>query len=166
MISTLLLFVMLAKPTVAPAAPPPQVTGMLACRQISDGAARLACFDRAAEGLEQAITRRDVVVVDREAVRSTRRSLFGFAVPNLGLFGGSEKEDIKQLDGVVASTSGNRDGGYVLTLRDGSSWSQLDDRPLAVAPRAGDKVLVTRASLGSYMLSVSRQPGIRVRRIN
>ena len=60
----------------------------------------------------------------------------------------------------------NKRGGYVLTLQDGSSWSQLDDRPLAVAPRAGDKVLVTRASLGSYMLSVSRQPGIRVRRIN
>ena len=47
------------------------------CQKISDDAARLRCFDRAAANLIAASKAGDIVVVDREKMRSARRSLFG-----------------------------------------------------------------------------------------
>ena len=157
---------LLANPP-SPGASPVQITRLLACKAVSDSAARLNCFDHEASVLAQAIDRKDVVVVDREAIRSTRRSLFGFSVPSFGLFGNDGgTEEVKQIEGVLQGSSSNRDGGYVLALADGSRWSQTDDRPLALEPRIGDKIVVHRAAMGSYMLNVGRQPGIRVKRIN
>jgi len=144
---------------------PMPISTLLDCQHVTDSAARLACFDRASANVTQAIGRHDLLVVDREAVRSAKRSLFGFSVPNFGIFGG-DKEEVKQLDGVLAFASRNRDGGYVLGLQDGSQWSQIDDRPLAIEPRPGDKITVHRAALGSFMLNVGRMPGIRVKRVN
>ena len=36
----------------------------------------------------------------------------------------------------------------------------------AVAPKSGDKVVVKKGALGSYIMSVARQPGVKVKRIN
>lgn len=88
------------------------------------------------------------------------------ALPDLGIFGDDGKDAIKQIDGNISGVSTNRDGGYVFSLADGSRWTQIDDRPIALEPRSGDKVVVSKAAMGSYMLSVRRQPGVRVRRIN
>lgn len=154
-----------AKPTLAQGSPA-GFERLMACRGLSESAARLACFDREAGAVGAAVARRDIVVVDREAVGKTRRSLFGLALPNLGIFGDDGKDAIKQIDGVVAGVSTNRDGGYVFSLADGSRWTQIDDRPIAIEPRSGDKVVVRKAALGSYMLSVGRQPDVRVRRLD
>ncbi len=154
-----------AKPKFIPG-PPAGFERLLACRGLSESAARLACFDREAGAVGEAVARRDIVVVDREAVGKTRRSLFGLALPDLGIFGDDGKDAIKQIDGVVAGVSTNRDGGYVFSLADGSRWTQIDDRPIAIEPRGGDKVVVRKAALGSYMLSVRRQPDVRVRRLD
>ena len=113
--------------------------------------------------LAQSIGRHDLVVVDRETVRSTKRALFGFAVPTIALFGG-DKDDMSQLDGLLAFAGRNRDGGYIFALKDGSEWSQIDDRPFALEPRTNDKITIRRATMGSFMLSVGRMPGVRVRR--
>ena len=70
------------------------------------------------------------------------------------------------IDSVLEGTSQNRDGGYVFRLEDDSRWTQVDDRSFALEPRRGEKVVVRRAALGSYMLTVGRQPGVRVQRLN
>jgi len=147
--------------------PPPQVNALLACRAITDSAQRLACFDQNAAIIGEAVAKRDLVVFDRESVRQTKRGLFGFGIPNLGIFGDDNDEvEIKQIDGEIVSTAFNADGGYIFRLADGSRWTQMDGKPFALPPEAGDKVVVKKGALGSYIMSVARQPGVKVRRTN
>ena len=55
-------------------------------------------------------------------------------------------------------------GRLIIRLEDGGSWHQVDDRHLAIEPRAGHKVVINRGAMGSYMMRVNNQPGIRVKR--
>ena len=153
------------KPAEGP--PPQQVIDLLACRAIADSAERLACFDRTAATVGDAVAKRDLVVFDRESVRKTKRGLFGFGIPNLGIFGDDDDSvEIKQIDGEIVSTATNADGGYIFRLADGSRWTQMDGKPFALPPEPGDKVVVKRGTLGSYIMSVAKQPGVKVKRIN
>jgi hypothetical protein len=147
--------------------PPAQISGLLECRNIADSAQRLACYDKAASVIDDAVSKKDLVVFDRESVRKTKRGLFGLSVPDLGIFGDEDNAvEVKQIDGEVVSTAMNADGGYIFRLADGSRWSQTDGKPIALPPEAGDKVVVKKGTFGSYILSVGRQPGVKVRRIN
>ena len=147
--------------------PPAQIRSLLDCRGITDSAERLACYDKAASVIGDAVSKKDLVVFDRESVRKTKRGLFGLSVPDLGIFGEDDDSvEVKQIDGEIVSTAMNGDGGYIFRLGDGSRWSQTDGKPIAVPPEAGDKVVVKKGVLGSYILSVARQPGVKVRRIN
>jgi hypothetical protein len=150
-------------PKVVPQAAP--VARLLACQSLTDAVGRLACFDHEAAAMRGAISRRDLVVVDRDEIRRTRRSLFGLSLPNMAVLGG-DKEEISHIDSVLEGTSHNRDGGYVFRLEDDSRWTQVDDRPFALEPRKGEKVVVKRAAMGSFMLTVGHQPGVRVQRLN
>lgn len=141
------------------------VARLLACQSFTDGMTRLACFDREAATVRGAISRRDLVVVDRDEIRRTRRSLFGLSLPNMAVLG-SDKEEISHIDSVLEATSHNHDGGYVFRLQDDSRWTQMDDRSFALEPRQGEKVVVKRAAMGTYMLTVGHQPGVRVLRLN
>lgn len=164
-------FVLLAM--AAPAAakdkqPPPrpaQIQELYNCRTIADQSARLACFDREVGELETADTQRDITFADRETVKKTRRGLFGFTLPSLGLFGGDDDEDeLKSIDTTVASASQVADGRYRIAMADETVWLQIDDRRLPLAPRPGQKIQIKTAALGSYFLSVEGRPSIRVRR--
>jgi len=147
--------------------PPAQVTALLNCRTITDSAARLACFDKSAAAIGEAVAKRDLVVFDRESVKKTKRGLFGFSIPNLGIFGDDDDVvEIKQIEGTITSTAFNADGGYIFRLADGSRWSQMDSKPFAIAPRSGDKVVVRKGALGSYFLTVAGLPGVKVKRTN
>ncbi len=144
---------------------PAQMQRLLACRDIDQPTERLACFDREIGTTAEAVQRQDLVVVDRDEVRRTKRTLFGLSLPKFPLLGG-DGEEVSQIDGVIDGVGRNRDGGYVFLLQDGSRWSQTDSRPIALEPERGDKVVVKRAALGSFMLSVGKQPGVRVQRVN
>ena len=145
---------------------------MVRCRAIAEDAARLACFDAAAAALQAAQERRDVVVVDRQQVREGRRRLFGLALPRIPIFGGGDDDDddndqdaVHTVEGVVASATQDGLGHWVVTLQDSAIWTQVDNRPLALRPRPGQRVMINRAALGSFMMRVNNQPGIRVRRV-
>jgi hypothetical protein len=144
---------------------------LLRCRAIADDAAKLQCFETATASLEQAVEAREVVVVDREQVRESRRRLFGLDLPRLPIFGGGggdddddDADDVSSLEGVVASVGWNSLGKYIIRLEDGGTWHQTDDRHLGVEPRRGNKVVINRGALGSYMMRVNGQPGMRVKR--
>jgi hypothetical protein len=166
------LLVALAAPPVAAPAPAPapraaQFEALTRCRALTEPAERFACLERSALALEQAADRGDIVIIDRQQIRTTKRTLFGLSIPRLDIFGsGGEQEEISEVDGVVASASRNGDGRWSLELAGGARWLQIDDRVLGRSPRAGDKVRIERASLGTFMMKIGRHPGIRVRRLS
>jgi len=174
----LLIFLLLGAPALAaaqrgnqaPPARPETFEALVRCRTITDDAARLACFDRAAAALQAAQERREVVVVDRQQVREGRRRLFGLALPRIPIFGGGDDDEqgedrVSTVEGVVASASQDGLGHWVVSLQDGAVWTQVDNNALALRPRPGQRVVINRGALGSFMMRVNNQPGIRVRRV-
>jgi hypothetical protein len=153
-----------ARPAPKDGAPPAAMQSMLGCRALTDSAARLACYDKAAATIAQAISAKELVMIDKAKATEVKRSLFGYSAPDFaGLLGGGE---VKQIEGVVASAFTNRDGGWTVRLADGSTWTQNDDTPIALPPRKGDKVTIRRGTLNSYFLRVGSQPGVKAHRIN
>lgn len=144
---------------------PAQLERLFACRSVSQAVERLACFDRETAATQDALTRRDLVALDREKVRSTRRSLFGLTAPSLKIFGGGDEDELKQIDGVIAKVGWTQDG-FSVRLQDQSAWVQTDGKPLALEPRAGQKVVVSRGVLGSFIMNVAGQRGVKVKRVN
>lgn len=143
----------------------PAMQQLIACRSVTDPAQRLACYDRQSDALNQALAKKDVVIIDKARATATRRSLFGFSIPDFGgLFGGAGDE-IKKIETTVVTSGHNPDGGYIVKLADGSMWTQTDDTPVALPPERGDKVVVTRGALGAYFLQLGTQPGFKVRRV-
>lgn len=142
---------------------PAQVQRLMACRTITAADQRLACYDRETAAMSQAIATNDLVMIDKEKARAAGRSLFGFSIPNFGGLFGSNGE-VSQIDGTIKTTGRNADGGWVITLEDGSVWTQTDDWP-GLDARAGKKVIVKRGVLGSFWLSIPGQNGIKVKRI-
>ena len=142
---------------------PAQVQQLMACRAIAAADQRLACYDRETAAISQAITNKDLFMVDKEKARAAGRSLFGFSIPNFGgLFGNND--EVSQIDGTIKSTGHNPDGGWTITLNDGSVWSQTDDWP-GFDARPGQKVIVKRGMLGSFWLSSPGKNGIKVKRV-
>lgn len=170
--STTLLAMIAAVPAAAQAqnaAETPDVLVRLdACRAIASPEERLGCFDREVALLQAARTAREVVVVDRQQLRRTRRTLFGLTLPDLELFGDRgddrDREAITEIESTIRSVSGGHRRGWLFSLEDGAVWAQTDSRPLAREPRPGTKIRIRRAALGSYLANIAGAPAIRVRR--
>ena len=154
----------------AEAARPAALTRVLDCRTVQAPADRLSCFDREVAAFEAAEKTREVVVYDREQLRRTRRSLFGIVLPDLNIFGArkddnSESEEVSQIESTIRAISQNGNSRYVFTIEDGARWAQIDDRDLSATPRAGQKVRIRRAAMGSYLANIGSNVAIRVRRV-
>jgi len=144
---------------------PQSMQQLLNCRSIQDSAQRLACFDRETAAVDQAINKREMVLIDKQRVTQTKRALFGFSIPDFGgLFGGGDDE-VKEISSSVVSASKMGYLGWTIKLADGSTWAQTDDAQLGLEPRKGDKVVVHRGSFGAFFLRVAGQPGFKVKRI-
>lgn len=144
---------------------PQSMQQLLNCRSIQDSAQRLACYDREAAAVNQAISTRNLVLIDKQHATQTKRALFGFSIPDFGgLFGGDD-DQVKEISSTVVSASRNGYLGWTIKLADGSTWIQTDDAELGLDPRKGDKVVVHRGTLGAFFLRVGSQPGFKVKRI-
>lgn len=148
--------------------PLPKVfSDVLDCRQIADAEQRLACFDRAVLALESAQQSKSVVVVSEEEVRKTRRGLFGFALPRIGLFGGGDdddQEEVNEISSAITSFSGGT-GRWVVTLDDGAVWEQTDGA-FVKKPQVGQTILIRRAAFGSFMGRIDNGVAFRIKRRN
>lgn len=151
----------------APPPAPQAYQDLVQCKEISDPAARLACYDERVGKLEQAAASGELVVSDRATVKEAQRGLFGFKLPSLKLFGGGDddKDEIKSIEGVVASARTFGYGSWRITLQDGSVWEQIDDERPVFDPAKGDKVKIYKGALGTYKMNVSGQRAIKVRRV-
>jgi hypothetical protein len=155
----------LAKPKPKEAASNALVQAIAACRGIAEEKARLACYDSAGERLAQAVERKELVVLDRQEISETRRSLFGFSVPNIPLFRGEGGKDSGQLETTIAGASSLGSGKWQIRLEDGAIW-QTNEAWLGLAdPRPGQKIVIKRGTLGNYFLRINGQRGIRGRRV-
>ena len=143
---------------------PASLQSLLACRSISDSGQRLACYDKASGDFAAAVSKKEVVVIDKARANEAKRSLFGFSVPNFaGLFGGGD--EVNQIESTVTTAFESGYDGWTIRLADGSTWAQTDGAPVALPPRGGDKVVVKRGALGSYVLKLGSQPGFKVKRV-
>ncbi len=171
------LFLGLSAPSAAQDAPAadarvPVIQALYDCRTITEPLARLACFDRQVAAMQTAEGARDIRIVDREAVRETRRGLFGFSLGRLNIFGdgngdedeASNPETVQEIETTIRQVARNDSGRLVFALDNGQRWIQADTAGGGRTPRAGQAIRIRRAALGSFMASVEGRPGIRVRR--
>jgi hypothetical protein len=129
------------------------IDDVTACIPIADNVQRLACFDRSALALAAAQQKRDIVVLDREQVRKTNRSIFGFVMPQLKLFGDAgESEEVKQLDSVVRDFTDAGYGKYRMSLTDNSVWETTT--AMRFPPRKNDAITIKPGILGAYHATV------------
>jgi hypothetical protein len=137
------------------------------CRKIGIESERLACYDRNVAALEVAEQNKQVYVADKEEVKKSRRGLFGFSIRDLGLFGGDDSDDVK-IDSIEATIRSVRevDGKFMFTLDDGAAWAQTEVGYIGLTPKPGQKIVIKRAAMGSYIGKVEDARAFRMKRIN
>ena len=150
----------------------PIISGVTACQAVTDPQQRLACYDSAVSKLKAATDQRDVVVIDKEQLRKTRRSLFGFSLPDLpSIFGGGDDDDdekdapeFQTLESRIANVRSIMPGKWTMVLSDGAVW-QFSEIDRNVEPERGNTILIKRGPLGNFMANIDGQRAVRVERI-
>lgn len=144
---------------------PEQFNKVVACSSVADPQQRLACFDREVAAMNEAQKKGDFVAMDRQQVRKTRRSLFGLALPDLGVFGDDSDDAASAIETTLKSVRETPDGKWIFELAEGGRWIQLDSREFIIDPAPGHPIRIRRAAMGSYLANVNKQIAVRVRRI-
>jgi hypothetical protein len=155
--------VALAKDNEDNAAPPTVFQAVLDCKSVPDPTERLACYDKTVESMATASRQNELVVADRETMKEARKGLFGLGLPKLKLFGGSNSEEVNEIESTIASFRSASDGFLVFTLADGALWKQIDGR--SQSPKEGDKVRIRKAAMGSFLAKINDRAAIRVKRL-
>lgn len=146
----------------------PLVGALQACRAIAGPTERLACYDKEAGALLDATQKGDVAVVDKSEVRQARKSLFGFSVPKIPFFSGDDTADAVSdtLESTVKSASGIGYGKFRIVIAEGDAvWETTESYGTMRDPRVGDKITIKRGPLGSYLLRIGNNRGVKGRRV-
>lgn len=144
---------------------------LIDCRDRSDPAQRLACYDTQVAAIDDAESKQELVVVDKEQIKQTRKSLFGFGDIRLPFFSRKTETDNKEEDGVdfieskITSLRQISGGKWLFGLEDGARWSQTD-AVTGRSPKVGDTIKIRKAALGSYLANINGRTAIRVKREN
>lgn len=136
------------------------------CRALADDAAQLVCYRETADRLAREVESREVTILDRGDVRETRRSLFGFSLPKLKLFGGDEDDDpeFTEINTTVARVRPLEYGKLSFTLPDNAVWQTTE--PVRSRPSVGSTVRIKQAAMGSYFISFDGGRTVRGMRVN
>ena len=136
------------------------------CSAVAADAARLACYDRSVQGLDEAEKRGDIIVVNQAEVRETRRQLFGFNLPAVPMFdrASSPTDSVEELSTKLASA---REVGskWVLTLENGSVWRQTDSSTFRFSNQPGATVEIRQGAMNSFLMRVGNSRSVRVERV-
>ncbi|MDG2529200.1 hypothetical protein [Caulobacter endophyticus] len=144
----------------------PALKALLDCRAIAENDKRLACYDAAVDSITTAEKKGEVIIVDRQQAQAARRQAFGLDLSALSIFDRGEKSDeLDRITGQVTKAVRGADGRWLLTLADGATWRQSDDRDLPSPPKPGSKVEIRKAAAGSYLMNIDGQIAIRARRV-
>ncbi len=158
----------LAAPAAAKDEPSNQyLEALKVCQSEQVDAQRLLCYDKAVQTMVAATEDGDLRVVDRGEVRETRRKLFGFTLPEIGIFKKGDKTDdeLDSLQTTIASVQRAPRGGWFITTQEGAKWMLTDVPRRLLDPRAGQPVEFKKAALGSFFISINHQLGVKGRRV-
>lgn len=140
-----------------------------ACQQIADPTGRLDCFDRAVSTMVSATEEGELQLVDKDEVTKTRRRLFGFALPDLGIFkgpGDGEDDELDRLQSTITRVVSVRRDTITFEIEEGGVWEITNAKGRTLrAIKPGAPVEFKKAALGSYFIRVSGQIGVKGRRI-
>lgn len=148
---------------------PESVESLFDCRTITDPAERLACFDANVSNLEEAETKGDIVVVDKETAKEIERESFGFSMPSLpriGLpqFGNGEKTTDIILN--ITNYDQGPTGMYTFYLDNGQVWKQVSGRVTRKIRNSNPKLHIQSGALNSFYAQVDGKGGsFTVRRV-
>lgn len=145
----------------------PLIEALARCPAITADAERLACFDAAAARLVAAERARELVVVSKDEVKKTRRSLFGLAIDENDVFAGRDApaDRIDRLETTIAGAGPVGGDKWSLVLTEGGRWRTTEGWANA-RPKPGMAVTIKRGPLGSYMLSAKGERAVKVLRVN
>lgn len=136
---------------------------LVACRPVPDARARAACYDAALDRLQQSVSERTVVVMDREQVKAD----FGFGpgpVPAKSPAARIAPEPVKEVTSTVASVISYGYDLWGIRIANGAIW-RTTETGLVFPPTPGTEVHIRRGTLGSYVMFVGKNKAVRVKRI-
>ena len=134
------------------------------CSAIKADSERLACFDQSVQSLVDMQDRGEITVMDKEDIAETRRGLFGFSLPKLGVFGSGDDAGEQVLNSHITAIRQLRGDHWEIEIEEGSVW-QATNTPRRFKPKVGAEVELEKAALTSYWLRVNGQLGVKARRI-
>jgi hypothetical protein len=168
------------------------LNGLLACRDIADAQARLACFDREAAALaaptrvaepppppappaapaaavRPAIAAAPAVTPPAAPTAAPLNSEQQFGLPERAVAAkevaaGTRASDVPAIEARLVSVAAAPDGRMIFTLDNGQAWRQLQAEGDLLA-KPGDAVVVSRALLGSFWMRVPSGRGCKVTRL-
>lgn len=152
----------------ATTAPPVDfVQDLKTCRDIVDEDRRLACYDAKVAAIVVASDAGDVTIVDRDDMVRTRRQLFGFNVPNLGILKDdtSDTEAGELLETSVTSARRLSSKTWRFTTAEGAIWEINNAPPRLASIKSGDAVQFKKAALGFYFIRFNGQLGVKGKRV-
>ena len=147
---SLLFLVVLAPATAAPA----ELSAAVArCAALPEAAARLRCYDESVAPL--AGKPEAGVAAGRTA---TPEQKFGIRLPKP-----PDEVAFTEVTAVITGVSYSKDGLLRVELDNTQVWRQITAEDLSA--KVGDKVTISKAALGSFLLYVQKGGSTRVRRI-
>ena len=146
------------------------LSALAACRTVAEGQ-RLACYEQASAALIAARDQRQIRIIDREAVQQAKRSLFGFSLPRLNLFGSGKEDpraetdtDVKEITAKVISAQPASYGLWTFSLGDDGVWQSVSSS-LYFEPRKGDLITIKAGMLGHYTARIGKGRVVDVKRL-
>jgi hypothetical protein len=154
------------------------LASLLACRALTDPAARLACFDRESGNLAGATATTTATAsppaaaglpaaAGPPAAAGSAKENFGLsmvAVNRKEVAAGTRPPEIKNIDAHITSVSVAGTGVATFTLDNGQVWREITpDGDLLAKP--GDGVKLSRGAFGSYWLQTPTRRGCKVTRV-
>lgn len=130
-------------------------TEFLTCSRIQGNGERLACYDRAVAYLAEPT---------KDSVAPSAETSFGIQSRIAEPRPEHELNDaLTSVTARVQTVSADRSGMKIVTLDNGQTWRQLTGSTTVVL-KVGDEVTISRAALGSFLMSVPNGRPLRVRR--
>lgn len=184
--SSLLLVCLVCAPPCLAAEP---LAGVLACRAITDSAARLACFDRETAALASAPALSSAAAPAAPAAAATPENNAAPAIASatprsaapvldaqqsFGLSGsaiaaneeavGARPAKLAKIEGRIIALALAGNGRTLFTLDNTQVWRQLESDGDMLA-KLGDSASISRGLLGSYWLQLKNGRGCKVTRL-
>jgi hypothetical protein len=178
-------FIMLCVVCAEPSWAADPLAGLLSCRDLTDAAARLACFDRETAALARAPAAPPLAAAPVTTPASpspatlspatptapslTPEQKFGLSsssiVANEEAAGAQAPKEAKLLQARITALALAGDGRALFTLDNSQVWRQMEADGTDVMARLGDPVTISRGLLGSYWLQLKTGRGCKVTRL-